>query len=352
MAVSSLLAPPSPRRVPCPPPSAPVGGGLNPVAGGPFPIGRPAPVNPIGSDTYDGGYLPESDRGIVFGYPPASGIEPIGGGAAVVLRKGSKGELVAKLQNKLKDAGFDPGAADGVFGPKTEAAVRAFQQQKGLAVDGVVGPQTLGALDVALAHRTVKNGSSGQEVRMLQEKLKQAGFDPGPVDGVFGPKTQAAVQDFQRKKELEADGIVGPKTWGRLGVWQVQQQSAPSGPAPGPGGTVHTPEGKMVERLGKMISAEIADNFDRLYAAAKADGINLQITSGYRSYAEQVVLYNRYKAGQGPIAAPPGHSNHQTGTAIDFTNTPGAWAWLKANAHKYGLHNFPPEPWHYSLNGQ
>ena len=107
----------------------------------------------------------------------------------------------------------------------------------------------------------------------------------------------------------------------------------------------------MVPRKGELISASIAEQFDRLDAAAKAAGIDLQFTSAYRSYDEQVRLWNLYQSGQGNIAARPGQSNHQSGTAIDFTNTPGAWAWLKANAPKFGFHNFPPEPWHYSLNG-
>jgi peptidoglycan hydrolase-like protein with peptidoglycan-binding domain len=53
---------------------------------------------------------------------------------------------VRDLQSALTARGFNPGSADGIFGPKTDAAVRAFQQANGLAVDGIVGPQTLAAL--------------------------------------------------------------------------------------------------------------------------------------------------------------------------------------------------------------
>jgi D-alanyl-D-alanine carboxypeptidase len=87
-------------------------------------------------------------------------------------------------------------------------------------------------------------------------------------------------------------------------------------------------------------------------AAAAADGVHLRITSGYRSYAQQVRLYKLYKAGKGNLAARPGTSNHEKGNAIDFTNLPGAHAWLKRHAHHYGFKNFAPEPWHYSLNGR
>jgi GH24 family phage-related lysozyme (muramidase) len=63
-----------------------------------------------------------------------------------VLRLRSRGEPVKRLQAALAGKGFSPGPADGDFGPKTERAVREFQRAKGLAVDGIVGPQTWAAL--------------------------------------------------------------------------------------------------------------------------------------------------------------------------------------------------------------
>lgn len=67
--------------------------------------------------------------------------------------------------------------------------------------------------------------------------------------------------------------------------------------------------------------------------------------------SEQTTLWNRH--GRNPRrVARPGHSNHQTGTAIDFANTRGAWNWLKRNATQFGFKNYAPEPWHYSLNGR
>lgn len=62
------------------------------------------------------------------------------------LKQGSSGSAVSALQQQLAAAGFNPGAIDGKFGPKTLAAVRAFQQSKGLKVDGIAGPLTMGAL--------------------------------------------------------------------------------------------------------------------------------------------------------------------------------------------------------------
>lgn len=62
----------------------------------------------------------------------------------------------------------------------------------------------------------LKVGSRGETVRKLQEMLNSLGFNCGAADGIFGPKTQAAVKAFQKKYGLVADGIVGPQTWRKL----------------------------------------------------------------------------------------------------------------------------------------
>ena len=66
-----------------------------------------------------------------------------------VLRKGSKGEAVSRLQQGLYQLGYDPGTVDGIFGPNTERAVKEFQTNNGLDVDGIVGPRTWTALEEA-----------------------------------------------------------------------------------------------------------------------------------------------------------------------------------------------------------
>jgi LAS superfamily LD-carboxypeptidase LdcB len=103
-------------------------------------------------------------------------------------------------------------------------------------------------------------------------------------------------------------------------------------------------------RGGKPIGAQISQNFDSMVSAAARDGVQLRVTSGKRSYQQQVALYNKYGPGR---AARPGKSNHESGNAIDFTNTPGAFRWLKANASRFGFYNkIPHEPWHYSTTGR
>ena len=69
-----------------------------------------------------------------------------GGGQQGIIQNGDRGEEVRRIQRRLHMHGFDPGPADGVFGDRTEAAVRAFQLVKGLEVDGEVGPKTMRAL--------------------------------------------------------------------------------------------------------------------------------------------------------------------------------------------------------------
>ena len=146
-----------------------------------------------------------------------------------LMRRGDRGEDVADLQRFLAAAGHDPGPVDGVFGPLTDAGVRAFQQAKGLAVDGIVGPQTLFAIAPLTGNtgrallgtldpggRILHIGSQGADVMMLQQWLRIAGFDPGPPDGAFGPLTASAVRDFQEAHGLTVDGLVGANTRGAL----------------------------------------------------------------------------------------------------------------------------------------
>ena len=149
---------------------------------------------------------------------PAPAPSPSGDGNPI-LRRGSAGIAVGRLQAALSAAGFDPGPHDSVFGPLVEAAVIAFQTDRGLLVDGIVGPQTWGALAGVPASDgdpLLREGDTGPAVLRLQEALSAAGFDPGPHDSIFGPLVRAAVVAFQTDRGLLVDGIVGPQTWGAL----------------------------------------------------------------------------------------------------------------------------------------
>ena len=108
---------------------------------------------------------------------------------------------------------------DGVFGPKTEAAVKDIQQSAGLVVDGVVEPLTWAALPNGAPMPRLQEGSTGEVVKSLQQVLTIGGPGvwntvPNAVDGSFGPSTKASVQAFQTWGGVTADGIVGDQTWG------------------------------------------------------------------------------------------------------------------------------------------
>ena len=130
-----------------------------------------------------------------------------------VIRKGSKGDAVRNAQTNLQARGYYPGAIDGLFGPQMDTAVKWYQSVRGLAADGIVGPRTWARLDPP----TVKSGSTGQAVTMLQQLLTDYGYLSGAIDGQFGPNTESAVKAFQTDFHLAADGIVGPRTWAALG---------------------------------------------------------------------------------------------------------------------------------------
>ena len=126
-----------------------------------------------------------------------------------VVCRGQQGYFVTALQRLLRQHGR-PLTVDGIFGSGTEAQVVAFQKSRGLAADGVVGAKTWTALQL-----TRKEGSNGHAVFGLQHCASTKGFSTAQ-DGVFGPKTAAAVVAFQRSRGLAADGVVGPRTWAAL----------------------------------------------------------------------------------------------------------------------------------------
>jgi N-acetylmuramoyl-L-alanine amidase len=137
-----------------------------------------------------------------------------------IYRLGDTGPEVAEIQERLlrRGAQIDPGELLGRFEHSTEAAVRKFQADRHLSVDGVVGPDTWGQLvdagwqlgDRALYFR--QSPFRGDDVVGLQRKLNALGFDAGREDGVFGSATDRAVRAFQRNVGQQADGIVGPGT--------------------------------------------------------------------------------------------------------------------------------------------
>ena len=169
----------------------------------------------------------------------AGGTLPDGSWGGTVLRQGSRGSAVERVQFWLNTiAQYDDNiptlTVDGIFGTGTTAAVRAFQRCHGLTVDGVVGKTTWDAIyreyrsiqsdngtPNAYPGTPLRPGDRGQNVRLVQFWLKIArsvysALNDVGVDGIFGPSTTAAVKKFQSYFGLASDGIVGRATWSKL----------------------------------------------------------------------------------------------------------------------------------------
>ena len=139
-----------------------------------------------------------------------------------MLRRGSRGAMVRRLQEALEASGNSPGRVDGLFGTKTQAALRAFQRSAMLAQTGVADRATWLAIAPYIDYGDVylRRGDRGMLVTILQTALTSAGFSPGQADGIFGSRTFNAVTAFQRANRITADGIAGPRTWALLKLFQ------------------------------------------------------------------------------------------------------------------------------------
>ncbi|OCQ98925.1 cell wall-binding protein [Nostoc sp. MBR 210] len=177
----------------------------------------------------------------------------------LALERGDQGPSVRSLQQKLQQAGFYQAPITQVYDFPTEEAVRRFQKAAGLPVDGVMGASAIQKLDnwrkssatnqakkptvvrttqttrVAAASTSstsvnktttqatkrsnsqyLMKGDEGEQVRVLQEKLRVAGYYYGNATGIFGPITEESVKRFQEAYKLNVDGIVGPATISKL----------------------------------------------------------------------------------------------------------------------------------------
>ena len=148
---------------------------------------------------------------------------------------GSVGPAVEDVQRRLALLGLpcDPDEP-GVFGSATQAALRTFQQRRGLPADGVVGDDTWRSLVGAsfrLGDRMLyitRPMMQGDDVRDLQRRLNRLGFDAGYDDGLYGPQTAEAVREFQLNVGLAVDGIAGPSTVDLVLRLHRQHQEAPA----------------------------------------------------------------------------------------------------------------------------
>ena len=157
------------------------------------------------------------------------------------LKYGSSGSRVTELQTNLKKLGYYTGSVDGKFGAGTQRAVIAFQSANKLTPDGLAGTQTITLLNKLAANagssggsssgstgstgstgsssvpsiltRTLRRGYTGEDVKTVQNRLKELGYHTSAVDGVYGLGTMSSVTDFQKRHGLYADGLAGQQTF-------------------------------------------------------------------------------------------------------------------------------------------
>jgi peptidoglycan hydrolase-like protein with peptidoglycan-binding domain len=168
--------------------------------------------------------------------------------ALAVMRQGSAGADVIELQQQLTAASCYDGPITGYFGSQTLVAVQRCQRQSGLVADGVAGPKTLAALtgqppnppaspepasEQPQQTDTLQQGSRGQAVRDLQQKLVAQGYYPATaVDGIFGPRTAQAVAQLQQAHGLSLTQIVGDREQHLLASLPATAATQPATPAP------------------------------------------------------------------------------------------------------------------------
>ena len=173
--------------------------------------------------------------------PAGSGAADGRAAGALPIREGDRGDNVRDAQQRLAGCGLTI-LVDGYYGPVSASVVRAFQRDRGLDADGVIGPATWSTMSTASAlpagtpvadgtapgwpGRVLSEGVEGEDVRQAQRRLSERGWNIR-VDGQFGPKTAGTVRAFQQEKALSVDGLVGPRTW--EAIWAAPV--TPPGPA-------------------------------------------------------------------------------------------------------------------------
>ena len=197
-----------------------------------------------------------------------------------LLKQGSAGVEVRKLQGRLAELGYYAGGVDGIYGETTVTAVKAFQRNNGLSGDGQAGEQTQKKLYSATANyannpvttadpgasRSLELGMTGNDVYAMQQRLIELRYLTGVADGVFGQETQDALIAFQKNNSITADGKAGPATLRKLaGSAKAATRTTPT---PAPSGVVTLREGDTGENV-YLLQARL---FELGYYTGRIDG--------------------------------------------------------------------------------
>lgn len=241
------------------------------------------------------GLMDEATGLALFPPPPAAVAVPAtattlpitaeGVTVGIALEKGGPSEAVGLLQDALVELGYmtldQIGNFHGTFGPKTEAAVSAFQQHLGLTATGKFGDVERKALE-DIQSGVSKGDSNTQLVKAIQTRLVELSLltqkQVNTGFGTFGGQTEAAVKQFQTGNKLSASGVVESKTFRAL-----FNQIATSTPTSSSGVFTANDGEHFTVASGILMTADLQEKVANLanhYFAITGNG--LIITSGYR----------------------------------------------------------------------
>ncbi|HEV2426689.1 MAG TPA: peptidoglycan-binding protein [Acidimicrobiales bacterium] len=188
------------------------------------------------------------------------------------IARGERSESVVELHERLADLGFAAADEPDHYGDATAATVEAFQRARGLALTGEVDQTTWDRLIEAgwrLGQRLLFPSSPhlrGDDVADLQTRLAQLGFDPGRIDGIFGPRTESALRDFQRNRSLPDDATLTRASLNdllRLSTWAVGRRLVTelrdlSGAPSGSRLVVVCGAGALADHVAEVLAATLA----------------------------------------------------------------------------------------------
>ena len=280
------------------------------------------------------------------------------------LAPGEKSEVVLAAQQRLKSLGYLTTEPDGAYGNDTKIAVRQFQARNDQVVDGYLGPSTREALNSPSAKANgIMLGERGDAVTQMQQLLSKYGYlYSGNVTGYYGEATQTAVENFQKRNGLTADGLVGVQTLAKLTSGDVKRPAAGTGNAgkntssgktgsssknnssskgnSGSSGTTKAPTGSGASGLIAVASSKLGSpyvwgakgpsSFDCsgfVYWCLRQVGVNqsYMTSSGWRNAGRYTKITNFGDIRAGDIVVVRGHVGIAAGggTVIDASSSNG-----------------------------
>lgn len=222
----------------------------------------------------------------------------------VSIRLNNQGDKVGDIQSRLKDMGYYTGEINCVYDSKTKSAVTAFQKKNSLTADGICGaetqkviysgtglkanetptptpaPSATPAPTFAVPDDKVKLNSTGNDVKLVQKRLKELEYYKGAIDGKFGKASVTALQAFQKAHGLEDDGVAGKATYAVLFSWNALAAGETPTPTAEPEATPFVTMAPTPRRYETLKKGSAGDDVKKLqqelidlgYLTGKADG--------------------------------------------------------------------------------